>query len=195
MNPVKFLPRTEDHERDLKTFVATLYEPDDWIEIRLLPESTEGYVKKDWVQAKCLGSKDEELHYHNHFGYGIFFGVAPRIAFGESRDAGVLLSRVAWTDFDHTTPEDAMKRWSDAGLPEPSLVVGSGNGAHIYGRLDSPLAPDEVKSLNKKLAKVLGSDPAVVNAGRIMRVPGSYNMKDRSNPKLVRIIEKDGYNG
>lgn len=77
-------------------------------------------------------------------------------------------------------------------LPNPTLVD-SGNGVHSYWILDQPLSPEAAKSLSEKLkllchAHRLHADPSVTaDLARILRVPGTYNFKDESKPKLVKL--------
>jgi len=39
------------------------------------------------------------------------------------------------------------------------------------------------------LAAVLGADRACAEVGRVLRLAGSYNRKNKAEPKLVRIVE------
>ena len=92
---------------------------------------------------------------------------------GTATSAGAL-----WADFDDTG--DAAKvvaRIQRAGLPQPSLTVSSGRGIHTYWLLAKRARPGEVVPVLKALATALGSDSSVCDAARIMRLPGSLNLK------------------
>jgi len=54
---------------------------------------------------------------------------------------------------------------------------GSGDNAHAYWRLAEPITLDEIERLNRRLAQALGSDTRVVDAARVMRIPGTLNHK------------------
>jgi hypothetical protein len=51
--------------------------------------------------------------------------------------------RVLWSDVDHCTVEEAIERCKAAGLPEPSIIVASGNGAHLYWLLTEAYLIDD----------------------------------------------------
>jgi hypothetical protein len=78
-----------------------------------------------------------------------------------------------------------------AGLPKP-LLVNSGRGVHAYWPLDTEVTREEWEPLAKALRdKCMSSglyvDPAVFEAARILRVPGTLNFKD-SPPAEVTIL-------
>lgn len=83
-----------------------------------------------------------------------------------------------WADFDDTgDAAEVMARIRSAGLPQPSLTVSSGRGIHTYWLLAKRARPGEVVPVLKALAAALGSDSSVCDAARIMRLPGSLNLK------------------
>jgi hypothetical protein len=75
----------------------------------------------------------------------LFFGVCPRFGGSGKFDLAwqIRTIRVLWADLDHCTPEEAVKRCKEAGLPEPSIVVCSGNGVHLYWLLVEPFVIDD----------------------------------------------------
>jgi len=83
-----------------------------------------------------------------------------------------------WADFDDTgDAAEVMARIRSAGLPQPSLTVSSGRGIHTYWLLAKRARPGEVVPVLKALAAALDSDSSVCDAARIMRLPGSLNLK------------------
>jgi hypothetical protein len=76
----------------------------------------------------------------------LFFGVCPRAGTNGRFDLAwqIRTVRVLWTDIDFVSPDEARSRVSTAGLPEPSIVVNSGNGVHLYWLLDQPYLIDDV---------------------------------------------------
>lgn len=83
-----------------------------------------------------------------------------------------------WADFDDTgDAAEVVTRIQRAGLPQPSLTVSSGRGIHTYWLLAKRARPGEVVPVLKALAAALGSDGGVCDAARIMRLPGSLNLK------------------
>lgn len=83
-------------------------------------------------------------------------------------------------------------------LPPPSLLVGSGNGIHVYWPLDTPIPVDrwqKVAQSAKEAAKTLDlkADLAcTADACRVLRPPNTLNFKDRANPKPVEILYSSG---
>ena len=80
----------------------------------------------------------------------VFFGVAPRFARGnEATNTSYDLAwqirtvRCLWSDVDDCLPDDAVKRCAAVGLPDPSIIVASGHGSHVYWLLDSPVVVSE----------------------------------------------------
>ena len=68
----------------------------------------------------------------------------------------------------------------------PSMAVNSGRGYHFYFCTDVPR--DQFSMLQKQLIAKLGTDPAVKDLPRVMRLPGTLHLKDPANPRLVKLI-------
>ena len=75
----------------------------------------------------------------------LFFGVCPRPGPKGRFDLAwqIRTVRVLWTDIDHVTVDEARERIANAGVPQPSILVNSGNGVHCYWLLDSPYLIDD----------------------------------------------------
>ena len=69
---------------------------------------------------------------------------------------------------------------------DPSMVVHSGRGTHVYFCTDVPL--NQFSELQKQLIAKLGTDPAVKDVSRVMRLPGTLHLKDPDNPRLVKLV-------
>jgi P4 family phage/plasmid primase-like protien len=114
------------------------------------------------------------------------FGVAVRrSAEGNGGQGNLLHSRALWVDVDdpEITLETLDERAMLAGYPAPTIVVSTGGGAHCYWCLDTP-APlhtlDERGDFKKRLqilSKAMSGDPKCAEPARIMRIPGTVNMK------------------
>ncbi|MEQ9588027.1 MAG: hypothetical protein RJS97_08745 [Parvibaculaceae bacterium] len=76
----------------------------------------------------------------------LFFGVCPRFGGNQQFDLAwqIRTVRALWADLDHCTVDEALERVQSAGLPEPSIVVNSGNGVHLYWLLQEPYLIDDV---------------------------------------------------
>ena len=83
------------------------------------------------------------------------------------------------------------------GFAEPDLLIDSGNGFHIYYRVEDCSA-DLVKKLLSRLSGFMTTsrakvDKAVSNPSRIMRIPGTYACKGENTTerpwRLSRILK------
>lgn len=82
------------------------------------------------------------------FHLNIYFSACPRLGSGQKYDLAwqIRTVRTLWADIDHVSPREALTAISDAKLPEPSIVVNSGNGVHVYWLLEEPVLIDDVGS-------------------------------------------------
>lgn len=85
----------------------------------------------------------------------------------------VVPSRVLWADCDS---QRSLQKLREFGA-RPHLVVRSGGGAHAYWLLDEEIDPRWLRGANLRLAHALGADPNATDAARILRPPGTWNMK------------------
>lgn len=76
----------------------------------------------------------------------VFFGTCPRFGGHGKYDLAwqIRVVRTLWSDVDHCTPDEVIKKCKAAKLPEPSIVVNSGHGVHLYWVLDVPYVIDDV---------------------------------------------------
>ena len=83
-------------------------------------------------------------------------------------------------------------------IPKPSVVVNSGGGVHLYWCFDTNISVARWKPISEDLkalckAHNLHIDPAVMgDASRVMRVPGSANLKLPNSPRAVDIEHPNG---
>lgn len=68
---------------------------------------------------------------------------------------------------------------------EPTIVVDSGNGYHIYFELEEVLEAKYVSRLEEKIVDKLNGDPQSKDLARILRLPGSINPR---NNRVTRVI-------
>jgi len=74
-----------------------------------------------------------------------FFGVCPRVGGQGLYDQAWQIRTVPtlWVDVDDAKPIEAAERCKAAGLPEPSAIVSSGRGAHLYWFFGEPFLIDD----------------------------------------------------
>jgi hypothetical protein len=109
----------------------------------------------------------------------VYFSPAMRKTAGDEKE-DVLGSAAVWAECDFTDKP----LWTIT----PTYAVFSGHGWHCYWFLDKPcLDVTLLEKLNKLLAADVKGDMACWNANRVLRVPGTVNRKDPSNPIKVEI--------
>lgn len=172
-----------------------------WIETRAIPEpkKTEREFTKPFFwqtpeQAVAwLGRTGATMNATSH---GIFFGAARRTRqpsehWRGGRNEDVDLCSSLWADLDWKSysggKDEAAERLREC-HPAPGVVVCSGGGFHAYWRLRQPLSAIVARHYNSRLALLLASDKAVVNPGRVMRLPGSLHRKNPENIRPVSIV-------
>lgn len=119
----------------------------------------------------------------------IYFGVYDR-----SREDGTSKScestGALWADYDDGRSLTSIKAdISEAGLPEPSIVVNSGHGLHCYWLLTERTSKD-ITSLLKAIASKTGADPRPAEQARVMRLPQTMNVK--KEPVPCELVEMAG---
>lgn len=77
-------------------------------------------------------------------------------------------------------------------LPRP-ILVDSGNGIHAYWLLEEVVSRNQWEPLSGRLRDLcvehgLIVDSSVFEASRVLRIPGTYNFKNKENPLLVSVL-------
>ena len=172
--------------------LALIFDADDVIEIRLIKG---GHVESRWATLSELEADPEEIFswmtQRNSEGFGIFFGVLPRKAAGLRGDINIASGRVVWSDFDKTRPAEALTKIRAADLPQPTVVIDSGHGAHCYWTFPRKYPPNILSAAVKRIALAAGADPHVANPERILRLPGTRNTKPPAAPCEIVELHPD----
>lgn len=146
--------------------------------------------------------------------FNVYFGCAKFGALDNRTHSNALHFRALWIDLDcgeekakpnekgvitgyidQPTGMSEFKRFCrEVGLPKP-ILVNSGYGIHIYWLLEETLTQKEWNPLAKRLRQLclkhnLIVDPAVFEASRVLRVPGTYNYKYKDNPQTVTVVNE-----
>jgi hypothetical protein len=86
-----------------------------------------------------------------------------------------------WVDVDFKDiNRDEVDRRVTAFSLQPSIIVKSGNGNHLYWVLDTPAKIGDIpkiEDINKRLVNHFGGDNGSADAAHILRLPGTYNIK------------------
>jgi P4 family phage/plasmid primase-like protien len=144
-------------QSDIETalaFLNALFDPEAWILLRPIETWNEGGRKRSQVDhrntayrnlATARSTVQQLLRLSEQERLNLFFGVCPRLGTGGQYDLAwqIRTVRALWTDIDHVTVNEARERISQSGLPQPSIIVNSGNGVHLYWLLDQPYLIDD----------------------------------------------------
>jgi len=187
------------NELDLQTYIATLFgniPETSLIEFRPIKDN---HVEPHFYKVSELDKLADNIRSHEGKSH-CFVGVLPR---GKTlgTDDAVSAIQTFWVDIDAKqfkgSNEDHKKEQCLHAINtfplKPTLIVDSGNGYHAYWllksaiRLESAEDRNEMLTLSRALHKTIGAD-ATFNLSRILRVPGTSNIKDKDNPKKARII-------
>ena len=163
----------------LRQFKEVLFEEDDLIEIRTLwnERGTKNHPQSYWVFAEDLEDSIAPINKRNKKGYGVFVGVLPRIEKGNTNDDEVTSSSILWVDFDHISNREAKKKIKSSPMPQPTMLVNSGNGLHAYWKLSEKQPPSVLAKMVHDMSHLLESDTSVCNPSRILRLPPFINTK------------------
>jgi len=118
------------------------------------------------------------LKSYNEQGYNIYFTVN-RVDGLKRKARDVIDVRALFTDADGVVPD-----LGNLSI-QPNIEVISKNGSHHYFIPRTPPPKEYFKPLQKRLAKALGTDPAVNDLPRLMRCPGFFHVKDPNDPFFV----------
>lgn len=100
---------------------------------------------------------------------------------GQSKDE-ITHVRAVFADTDGAPLEPLLRL-------EPHMVVQSSPGKwHVYWLVGDDFPLDQFKAVQLAIAKKFGTDPAVNDLSRVMRVPGFYHCK--GEPFLVKIVKR-----
>ncbi len=132
----------------------------------------------------------DELDALNSEGYSVFYfpNYPSKLTPGKTIDGSqVDTFQYVFVDFDLKTKTHPDKESFVASLPafplEPSQIVDSGGGVHVYWKVTDLDAMSYLR-LSRRLMRLLNTDDAVGQILQLMRLPGSVNMKIEDNPRL-----------
>ena len=168
----------------LREFLGFLFPGDALVEIRPIPDRTG--IRKNHRLGGFFDGSDDLLEFLPDIiencraaSHALHYGILPRKNRESGKRANCKNGRVIWTDIDDKDTGSREKSWALVNdLPiEPSAIVTSGGGLHVYFFIDREVEKDEIEILNKGLLRRCGGDPAAWDAARILRLPLSWHLK------------------
>jgi hypothetical protein len=168
-------------------FIKALFSPDDgFIDLRAI--ATDKGVTSAFIPA----SHPDRIHAFitKHSDKNVYFGVAARLTDknGTLQNCGNV--RALWVDIDFKdTPEVEARRALEAFRLPPSIIVRTGGGLHCYWLLDEPRnlqsEPQNFKAALRSLARALKADITAAEPARVLRLPGTRNIKYQPAPEVT----------
>ena len=125
----------------------------------------------------------------DHAQLNIYFGCVTREGGGTKEHCREVVALWADIDFKDIPEERARERVAQFPI-QPSLVVESGGGLHLYWLLTAPELASEfsIEPILRGLAQALGGDRKVAEVAHIMRLPGTVNYK-YTPPRACRVLD------
>jgi hypothetical protein len=176
-------------------FLAALWgSPDSFHQIATMDQET----KFKRIPVKDADEAIQLAIEHSSAGLNSYFACAEYLTSDNRKAANVSGARVFWMDVDcgdkkhsdgkgYLTVEDAksdIKRFcNDTGIPEPTHIVNSGTGLHVYWILDDKLEREQWRFYAEKLKALtkatgfLADDSRTSDIASVLRIPGTMNYK------------------
>lgn len=128
----------------------------------------------------------------NATGYGIFCTVAEMDGNGRELH-NVQTIRAHYIDLDGIDAQASYDRACGT-LPLPTFATVSSPGKyHVYWSVTPYSSNERFTQLQRKLAQVFHGDKRIIDATRVMRVPGTIHLKNPAAPHLVTCHALGGY--
>lgn len=179
------VPSYQDFEGHMKLLFS---DPDEEIYLRLIHDADKKRpVKIIRTSLRRLPQDWEAIERYNHAGYGVFVMVNPMPAGARGSDAEITGVRAFFWEHDEASKEE---QWELARkMPmQPSFSVESNRSVHFY-HLAKETDVENFRRIQRKLARLNGSDSTLQNPARILRCAGTLHSKDPGHPFLCRLLE------
>lgn len=140
------------------------------VELRALPSR-----KRIFVELNNLSEIDDFCKENDNY----YFGVGLRSDGGTKKDITEIPAVFVDADFKDTPKELVWAKLKSFPF-QPSFIIKSGHGAHFYWLLKEPAKQadiPQIEDVNKRIATYLGADLNATDASRILRIPGTLNVK------------------
>lgn len=162
--------------------IASLFNPDEEVCLRIFSDKKgDSFMgTKISVKAGKFSTIIPELEQHSQQNRGIFFAVN----YGGQEDASITRINAQFVECDNLSFEEQQKQ-IDAFPLKPSLVIKTRKSLHVYWFIQKGNV-GEFRSIQKRLVKHFGGDPACVNESRVLRLPGFNHCKEE--PVKVEVI-------
>lgn len=115
----------------------------------------------------------------------VYVGVALRDGQRDGGKHAISGSHLLYIDMDHSGTQLALARFECP--PTMEVASGTPDHLHVYWQLNQRASSSQVESANRRIARLLGGDPACVDIARVLRPPGTLNHK-HDPPTSVSLV-------
>ena len=136
-----------------------------------------GSLDEVWPKVQALNTPKR--------GVGVFVTINETDFKGRS-SKNIVRARALFVDADSVEQGQRCLEAFTACSAPPSMAVKSGRGRHFYFCTDVPR--DQFSALQRCLIDKVGTDAAVKDLPRVLRLPGSLYLKNPSEPRLVKLL-------
>ena len=143
--------------------------------VRLRSFFPKGHPLKATDHGKKSHADGEWIHRMQSEGRGVYIVVND----GGDTDSEITACRAMFCEWDDRSKEEQLWAWKELGLPEPTLQIDTGGKSiHNYWVLKKVIDPKTWKPIQERLLDHADADRALKNPSRVMRLAGTYHMKD-----------------
>jgi DNA primase RepB-like protein len=192
-------------EPDTLYYLRRLFEPGDWIDLQFIHQTETWTDEHGGKHARvddnfmtleqALKPETRTLEQSKAAqdkGWNVYVGMnAFTPGLRRRRKKDVKDVRSVYIEFDENGDAGLEAIRDDNRVPEPHFILQSSPGKYYAIWFVEGFTVDQQEALNSALQKRYGSDPASVDAARVLRLPGTRNLKPKYNPTpTVQIIEE-----
>ena len=143
--------------------------------VRLRSFFPKGHPLKATDHGKKSHADGEWIHRMQSEGRGVYIVVND----GGDTDSEITACRAMFCEWDDREKSWQINAWKELGLPEPSIQIDTGGKSiHNYWVLKKVIDPKTWKPIQERLLDHADADRALKNPSRVMRLAGTYHMKD-----------------
>lgn len=185
--------------------------PEGLVELRFFKQgrSSRPFFQKIGRLKACKYFVEDRIEKEQQRGFNAYFGIATRRERSGKKESCYQVPGF-WVDIDTGADHKKQTPFNDPleavnfvnnkfnleGVPESSYIVFTGGGLHLYYLLEDGLTIrndsdiQEIESINQGLQELFSGD-CVKDVSRVMRIPGTYNLKT-DKPRLCEIYSGSG---
>ena len=144
--------------------------------VRLRSFFPKGHPLKATDHGKKSHADGEWIHRMQSEGRGVYIVVND----GGDTDSEITACRAMFCEWDDREKSWQINAWKELGLPEPTLQIDTGGKSiHNYWVLKKVIDPKTWKPIQERLLDHADADRALKNPSRVMRLAGTYHVKDK----------------